>query len=266
MATAWILGSVAFVSLLSLAGVLGLSFGLLRRHGTMMFLLALAAGTLIGDATLHLLPEAAHDGFEPRHGLWILAGFVGLFGLEVVLRWRHDHAVHIEDVHEHRVHDEPEIQSFGWVNLVGDAAHNLLDGIIIAAAYLLDTAVGFATTVAVALHEIPQELGDFAVLVRSGMAPAKALLWNLGSAAIAFVGAGIVLVSGLDAEALTTWAVPVIAGAFIYIAAADLVPELHHHTRGRDIAIILVGFVLGIAAMAGLLQIEGLFGEAGHNH
>ncbi len=265
-AVIWALVSVGIVSLLSLGGALGLSFGLLQRHRVMMALIALAAGTLIGDAFLHLLPVAAHDGFSPGLGLWVIAGLLIMFGIEVVLRRGHSHAEHLGDEHAHD-HDHG-VEPFGWLNLVGDGLHNLLDGVIIAAAYLIDIQAGIATTVAVALHEIPQELGDFAVLVRSGMPVKKALALNFGSALLAFLGAAMVFALGLSVEGLEAVAVPLIAGAFVYIAAADLVPELHHHSKGKDMAVIVVALLIGLLLMAALLGLEGLldFGDAGHGH
>lgn len=247
----WTLGSVAVVSIVSLVGALSLTFGALTRHRVMMFLIALAAGTLLGDTMLHLLPEAAHDGgFTAKIGAYVLAGFLTMFTIEVVLRRGHSHAEHLdEEAHGH-------VKPFGVLNLVGDALHNLLDGVIIAAAYLIDTAAGIATTIAVLAHEVPQELGDFAVLVRSGMSHAKALLLNLASAAFAVLGAVVVLLVGLDAEALEAVALPLIGGAFVYIAAADLIPELHHHSHGRDVAVIVTGLVVGLLLMAALLGLE----------
>jgi zinc and cadmium transporter len=257
----WALASVIFVSLLSLVGVLGLAFRRVNSHGVMLFLVALAAGTLLGDSLLHIIPEAAaaRGGITASMGALILAGFVVLFILEAGLRWRHSHAERLDD-HGHD-HAHGHVEPFGWLNLIGDGVHNLIDGAVIAAAYMVDVHVGLATTVAVAMHEIPQELGDFAVLVKAGMTPAKALLFNLASAGIALVGAGLVWVSGLSAEQLESVALPLIAGAFLYIAAADLVPELHHHSRGREVGAIMVALFLGIALMALLLQVE-----IGHTH
>ncbi len=264
-AIAWTLGSVLVVSLISLVGALGLANSRLLTHRTMMFLVALAAGTLIGDAFLHLLPEAtAGRPFTPVLGWSIIAGFVAMFLLEGGLRLQHSHVEAVDAEHHGHEH-EAAIAPFGWLNLIGDGVHNLLDGIVIAAAYLIDIHVGIATTIAVAVHEIPQELGDFAVLVRSGMAPAKALLLNLASALLAVLGAGAVLVAGLSPEAIEAVAIPLVVGAFIYIAAADLVPELHHHSKGREAIIILAGFILGLLIMGWLLDLEGLLPTA-HAH
>lgn len=261
MAIAWTLGSVAVISLLSLAGALGLSFGLLQRHRVMMFLIALAAGTLFGDAFLHLLPEASHDGYTTQIGWYVIFGLMAMFAIEALLHRGHSHAEHVDE------HAHDHVKPFGWINLVGDALHNLLDGVIIAAAYLIDTAAGLATTIAVAAHEIPQELGDFAVLVRSGMPVKKALLLNFGSALFALLGAGIVLTVNVSVASLETVALPLIAGAFIYIAAADLIPELHHHSGPKDMAVIVAGLITGLILMGLLLDLEGaLFAGSDHGH
>ncbi len=206
--------AVGAVSAVSLIGAIA-GMRLFRKHSVIIALVALAAGSLLGDAMLHLLPEAAQlrGGFDARLGGMVLVGFAVFFLLEVVLRHGHDHGgfMHVGhdhpghrhadasgdgEAHGHRhLHPEtahqvadvaprpatassnatpgtrPRIATFAWMNLVGDGLHNFLDGIVIAAAFVVDPLVGLATTVAVALHEIPQELGDFAVLLRAGMRP-----------------------------------------------------------------------------------------------
>lgn len=272
---AWIatLLAIAVVSLVSLAGALTLTLPRLRSHRALLVLVAIAAGTLVGDALFHLIPEASHAwegaGLE-QMGLYIALGFVAFFALEVAVRSRHAHLeAATPDAHGHH-HDEPHghthIAPYAWTNLVGDAVHNLLDGAVIATAFLVDTGLGIATTIAVVLHEVPQELGDFAVLLRSGMRPGKALFLNFLSALVSVVGAVLVLSLPLDLAVLETYGLPFIAGAFLYIAAADLIPELHHHSKGREALTILFCFILGIAIMYGLLQVEGLglLGEAEH--
>ncbi len=262
-----ILVSVAILSLISLIGALGLTTNALRRHGVIMALVALAAGTLVGDTFLHILPETvAHYGSFSLHvSSFVLLGFVLFFIFEVVLRWEHSHAAIVDDHHGHG-HDE--VAAFGWLNLASDAAHNLIDGMIIAAAYLADIKLGIITTVAVAFHEIPQELGDFAVLLRAGMVPRKALLMNLGSSLTSLVGAIVVLMLPIDAETIASVALPIVAGAFLYIAASDLVPELHHHSKGKDAALILGMFLVGIALMYALLDLEAIlpFDTVGDDH
>lgn len=265
-----VLLSVAVISLISLAGAATLAFTALRRHRVMIILVALAAGTLLGDSILHLLPEAleawapdggaepagGHDAhaFPIQLGLLILGGFFIFFLLEVGLRWGHAHGEP-----EHAPGHDPahqRIEPFGWLNLVGDAVHNFIDGVLIAVAFIANPATGVATAIAVGFHELPQELGDFGVLVRSGMRPARALMYNLLSALLAFVGAGLVLLVGLPEETLAAYALPLIAGGFLYIAAADLIPELHHHSGAREATMVFLAMIIGVLSMASLLALE----------
>lgn len=247
--------SVLAVSLLSLIGALTFVLGFLRRHFVLLALVAFAAGTLLGDAFFHLIPEAvtSRNGFPAILGVLIVAGFLAFFLLETALRWGHAHG---EEAHPHEVGQPAKIAPFAWTNLVGDGLHNFVDGALVAAAYIADVRLGVATTVAVAAHEIPQELGDFAVLLRAGIRPPRALAYNLVSALLALVGAVLILLLPLDVEFVETVAVPLIAGGFVYIAAADLVPELHHHSEGRYVPVILAGLLLGVGSMIGLLGLE----------
>lgn len=268
-AIVWTLASVAIISIVSLVGALSLSTKAFNRHGVIMALVALAAGTLVGDTFLHLLPEAVAEAgsFTVRLSLLVIAGFLLFFVFEIALRWRHSHAALVDDPHGHAHHHVDKVQPFGWLNLASDAAHNLLDGAIIAAAYLADIRLGLITTIAVVAHEVPQELGDFAVLLRSGMRPARALLLNLATAFTSFFGALLVFWLPVDEHVIISVALPLIAGAFLYIAASDLVPELHHHSKGKDAVVILVAFVIGIGIMLMLLDLEAVLplGD-GHGH
>jgi zinc and cadmium transporter len=262
-ADAWIpaLASVAVVSLISLVGAAAGSRAL-NRHMVLLALVALAAGSLLGDAVIHLLPDAVErwDGFPLAMSLVLLAGFLLFFVLEVVLRWHHAHSeMGVEPVHAHENEGprESRVEPFGWINLVGDGLHNFIDGVVIAAAYLISLPLGLATTVAVALHEIPQEFGDFAVLLRAGFTRRRALFYNFLSALTAVAGAVAFLLLPFPADLLERYAIPLTAGGFLYIAAADLVPELHHHTgERRQIAVILAGVVAGLGLMVALLALE----------
>ena len=178
----WALGSAFVVSLISLVSVATIFLREERVKGAVFLLISLAAGALFGDAILHLLPEIYRTTTHPvASSLWVLAGIFSSFVLEKFLRWRQEHGLHPHD-HIHPV---------GRIILVSDSMHNLLDGVLIGASYLAGRSVGMATTVAVILHELPHEIGDFGVLLHSGYSRTKALLFNFLSACIAIAGVGI---------------------------------------------------------------------------
>ena len=269
---AYTLAAVGAVSLISLVGAAA-GIRWFSRHSVILTLVAVAAGALLGDALLHLLPETAeHWGaFTLVPASLVIAGFLVFFLLETALRFGHAHGeLALEEPHEHHMdgghaHHAPElrptkpatprVKPFGWMNLAGDGLHNFIDGVIIAAAFLVDAPLGFATTIAVALHEIPQELGDFAVLLRAGFAPRRALMLNFASALTAVAGAVLFLLLPFDPATLERYALPVTAGGFLYIAAADLIPELHHHTGDRHSGLIVGGFLAGLGVMFALLRL-----------
>jgi zinc and cadmium transporter len=256
------------VSVVSLVGSLAISHPGLRGHRFLLVLVAAAAGTLVGDAFFHLLPEATPSweakGLD-RMGLWIVGGFLVLFALEISLRSRHAHVEMVDEATHLHAHDgDGKVAPYAWTNLIGDGLHNFLDGAVIATAFLADVPLGVATTIAVVVHEVPQELGDFAVLLRAGLPVHRALALNFASALLAVVGALVVLVLPIKAETLESIGLPLITGAFLYIAAADLIPELHHHSRGRDAVLILACFLVGLGLMYGVLLLEesGVLGGA----
>lgn len=240
-------GSVLVVSLLSLTGILLLSFreDLFRKY--IPLFISLAVGALLGDAFIHLIPEAFADAENTdRVGLLIIAGVLSFFVLEKVLHWHH----HGEDLGEAQVHP------VGRLVLVSDGVHNFLDGVIIAASFAVSLPLGFATTLAVMLHEIPQEVGDFAVLLHAGYTKRRALCLNFLSALCALLGAVVFFAIGEFATSLTELFVPLTAGGFIYIAVADLIPELHKTKPGRGSVYQFAAVLLGIAVMAGLTFLE----------
>ncbi|MCZ6788295.1 MAG: ZIP family metal transporter [Planctomycetota bacterium] len=233
--------AIAIVCLVSLLGLvtLALNKGVLRK--ILLPLVALAAGTMIGDAFLHLIPHAVeHDGaFTSGISTAILIGFVSLYLVEKVIHWQHSHDICEED-HVHPV---------AKINLVGDAFHNFLDGILIAGAFLSGgVPLGTGVTIAVALHEIPQEMGDFAILVHGGYSTTRALLFNLLSACFAFAGAGAVLAFGTSEE-IAVRLMAFTAGAFIYIGASDLLPEIRKETRLGASVLLMGAFACGILLM-----------------
>jgi zinc and cadmium transporter len=224
------LAAIAGVSAAPLLAVLVLLRGEEKLVSALPHLLSLAVGGLLGAAFFHLMPESIEQlGGGLRFSGGVFAGFFGFLLLERFLRL-HQHPRRAEDAH-HR--PEP----YAVLNLAGDAVHNFIDGAIIAAAFMTDPRLGFATTVAVGLHEVPQEIGDFAVLVHGGVAPRRAIRLNLAVATTAFAGAAATLVAGAHMEAAVHALLPVSAGSFLYIAASDLIPELQRETRrGRSIA------------------------------
>jgi zinc and cadmium transporter len=251
--------AVGCVSLLGLLGGFTLQFRSLARHSVLTTLVALAVGALLGDAFLHILPDAAASwgGFTPQLGLMVLAGFLPFFVMEAFLRWEHTHGTHAHGPGEHEEAAAGRVAPFGWMNLVGSGVHNLLDGVVIAAAFQVSQPLGLSTALAVGLHEIPHELGDFAVLVKAGFPPRRALLYNFLSACVATLGAVGFLLLPFPPAALDKIALPLTAGGFVYIAAADLVPELHHHGGDRrQTALIFMGVLAGLAAMLGILALE----------
>lgn len=238
------LGSVLIVTAMSLVGAIGLQLRNDVLQKALVFLVPFAAGALLGDAFFHIIPELAEDGgFEFTASLALVLGLVIFFALEKVLHWHHAHYPH-EDV----------IHPVAMSNLVGDGLHNLLDGSLIGASYLVSPTVGLATTIAVVLHEIPQELGDFGILVHSGVSPKRALRLNLLTGSAAIVGAVLALLSGdaLSEELL----LPVAAGAFIYIASTDLLPELHKEPEPRKSLLQICALVAGVGVMIALLGLE----------
>ena len=239
--------SVIIVSLISLIGVFTFAVSEDKLKKVLIYLVSFAAGTLLGDAFIHLIPEAFQ---EIENTVWlslsILAGILVFFVMEKFLHWRHCHEVACEN------HPHP----FSYVLLVGDVLHNFIDGLIIAASYLVSIPVGIATTLAVIFHEIPQEIGDFGSLLYAGFKKTKALLFNFLTALTAVLGAIIVLTLNINDGSITKFLVPFAAGGFIYIASSDLIPELHKNTEPKKSFWQLFAFVLGIGLMLLLVTIE----------
>lgn len=243
--------SVLFVSLLSFVGVMlfALHEQWIRRF--LLLLVGFAAGALLGDVFLHILPEMLEEESTMPISpfLLVLAGILLSFVIEKIIHWRHCHcsALPRESMHVHPV---------GIMNLVGDGIHNFIDGMLIAGSYLVSPQIGVATTIAVALHEIPQEIGDFAVLLFSGFTARKAALFNFLSALAALAGAVIVLALSTTLPSLGSVLLPVAAGNFLYIAGADLMPELHKETRLSKAALQLVAILSGVGVMLLLMLLE----------
>ena len=242
--------SVIVVSLLSLIGVITLSLSKKLLNKILLLLVSLSAGVMLGDSFLHLIPQSSKTGLSINTSLLILSGIVVFFILEKIVCWRHCHAQH----------PKTHIHPYAIMNLIGDSIHNFIDGFVIAGSYMVSTTLGIATTIAVILHEIPQEIGDFGVLIHGGFKKSKAILFNFMTALTAILGAMIALLLSTTINTLPQFIIPFTAGGFIYIASSDLIPQIHHHhKKGVSIKhslLELFFFVLGIALMYGLLFIE----------
>lgn len=215
---AWIMLSTFVISLGALVGIFTLSMKEEFLNKILLGLVALSSGTLLGGAFIHLLPEGVKGDLEPSMFFLIVLGAIILYLLvEKFLHWRHCHKVGGTC---------PSHSSIGYINLIGDGVHNFIDGLIIAATFLINIPLGITTAIAIAMHEIPQEIGDFGVLLYSGFKKKKALLLN-------FIAALTIVLGGLtgwfishSAEYLTGYFIPLAAGGFIYIAISDLLPEI----------------------------------------
>jgi len=239
--------SVVIVSLVSLIGVFSLSLKeeIIKKYISLF--ISLAVGALLGDAFIHLIPETFNDFPNPTTAsLLIIFGILVFFTIEKFFHWHH-HGEDKEETHMHPV---------GKLVLFSDSFHNLIDGIIIGASFLVSIPVGVATTLAVVLHEIPQEIGDFAVLIHSGCDKKRALWLNFISALMAVIGVFIALIFGSIATIFTLWILPIAAGGFIYIAVADLIPELQKTKELKYSIWQILAVMLGVLAMMALTFIE----------
>jgi len=202
-----------------------------------MFLVSLSAGALIGGAFLHLLPEASEKLEPERLFFFVLLSFVAFFLLEKIFHWRHCHT------------ENCNIHTLGYMNLVGDSLHNFIDGLVIAGAFIVDTKLGIATTMAIALHEIPQEIGDFGVLIHAGFNKTRALILNYIVAAVVILGGIVGYLASFHVENAMAYLLPVAAGGFIYIASSDLMPEIRKETNIKKSTTLFGIFILGIILM-----------------
>lgn len=251
--------AVLIVSVISLIGILTLGIKTQQLKKILIYFIAFSAGTLMGDAFLHLLPETVEEyGFTLTTGLAILGGIlIGLITEKVI----HRNHCHLPITQEHK-------HPFARMNLVGDMVHNLIDGIIIGVAFMVSIEVWIATTIAVVLHEIPQEIGDFGVLIHGWFSKKKALLLNFLTALTAFIGLGLAYLLNRYIENISMVLTPLAAGLFIYIAGSDLIPEMHKQTKIRQslgqIFLFLAG--IGIMVALGFTHSHEHHWESEHNH
>lgn len=234
------------ISSISFFGLLFIFIRLNLLKKITLFLVSFAVGGLLGDAFIHLIPESFESvSNKSLSSLLILSGLLLFFVLEKILRWHHCHEV---DCHQDESHH------IITLNLVGDGVHNFIDGALIAASFNISYLVGFTTTVAVILHEIPQEIGDFGIMLHHGLSVSKAIFYNFLSALTSILGVALIFLFSLD---FSSYLIPVTAGGFIYLAATDLIPELHRHDPKISASIIqLLCILLGIGLMFSLTFLE----------
>jgi zinc and cadmium transporter len=245
MTLAWIVAASVAGGTLS-AGLAAASLTL--RATWVPMLVSFAIGALLGAAFLEVIPHAFEAGEAHEVAFAILAGIFGFFLLEKLLLWRHCHTENCE-VHDQHARSHDQGRS-GALIIVGDTVHNFVDGVLIAAAFLQSTELGAVTAVAIIAHEIPQEVGDFLILLHSGYTRLRALTMNLLSSAATIVG-GVIGYYGLQAIAdLEATLLGIVAASMIYVAVADLIPGLHRRPELRDTAFQVLLIALGIGSIA----------------
>ncbi|MCX6725722.1 MAG: ZIP family metal transporter [Candidatus Shapirobacteria bacterium] len=232
--------SVFIISLISFVGVLFLCLKKEVLQKILFFLVSFAAGSMLGGAFFHLLPEAVNDlGTGFSFSFAVIGGILAFFILEKFIAWRHCH-IPTSSQHPHPV---------VFMNLIGDAFHNFIDGVVVAASFMTSFSLGLTTSLAVIFHEIPQEIGEFSVLIHGGFTNKKALFLNFISALTAVLGAILTLAIGAKIIIFSKLIIPFAAGNFIYIAGSDLIPELHKETKIGKSFIQLLGLLLGVGLM-----------------
>lgn len=233
--------STLLISFISFVGVLILFLKEKLLEKVLFVLVSFSAGAMLGGAFLHLIPEAIERVLPEQMlniFLYVILGFGTFFILENFINWHHHHAK-----------EHPKIMPFSYLILISDSIHNFIDGLIIAASFVISFPLGIVTSLAVALHEIPQEIGDFGILIYGGFEKAKALALNFLSAITVVLGGIVGFVLSEKMGEATILLLPFAAGSFIYIAASDLIPEVRHEKNLKKSVIYFFVFLLGIALM-----------------
>lgn len=239
------------VSLLSLLGITFFLFNAEFIRKSLLYFVSFSTGGLLGDVFIHMLPEMSKQTSSFTTDLMIvLVGILFSFVVEKLIHWRHCHL--LPNDKEEREHHH----SVGVMSLMGESMHNFIDGIVIGASFLTSIPLGVTTTLAIAFHEIPHEIGNFAVLLHSGFAQKRALLFNLLSACVAIIGTLLVIVTSISSSAVDAFMLPFAAGNLLYIAGSDLIPELHRETRLAQGVGQLFCIIAGIGVMYALLALE----------
>lgn len=246
----WIITSTVFISLISFIGALTLFFKEEFLNKITLSLVAFSAGALFGGAFFHLIPEAifrkgVQEEFILNVFLFVTLGFCAFFILENFISWHHHHGTR-----------HPEIKALSYLILISDGVHNFIDGLVIAASFVMSLSVGVLTTLIIVLHEIPQEMGDFAVLIYGGFKKGKALFFNFLSALTAILGGIVGFFLSEKSENSIFFLLSFAAGSFIYIACSDLIPEIKQKENFKKSLVHFLIFSLGIAFVV-LIKLTG---------
>ena len=225
------------IALIAFIGIFTLSLKDKLLNKILLILVSLSAGALMGGAFLHLIPEAVEGNEGTDIFPFILIGFVLFFIIEKVLHWRHCHK------------GKCDVHTFHYMNLIGDSIHNFIDGLIISAGFITSIPLGITTTIAIAAHEIPQEIGDFGVLIYGGFEKKKAIVLNFVVALTIVAGGVVGYFISRSIEQAVVFLLPFAAGGFIYIAATDLVPEIKKEMNIKKSMATMMVFICGILMM-----------------
>ena len=245
----YIIITTFIISLISFIGIFTLALKDKVLNKILLFLVSLSAGALMAGAFLHLIPEAIEKSIREHDGhleipleifIYVLFGFILFFIIEKVLHWRHCHK------------GKCDIHTFHYMNLVGDSVHNFIDGLILAASFVTSIELGITTSLAIVAHEIPQEIGDFGVLIYGGFKKKKAIVLNFVVATTSIIGGIIGFLLSRAIGETTIFLLPFAAGGFIYIAATDLVPEIKKELDYKKYLLTLIIFIMGILLMWGI--------------
>lgn len=244
MSLLYVILAVGLVSILSLVGIFALSLNDKLLDKILFYMMSFSAGAILGTAFFDLLPESLDIVGDSIVFSYIALGFVLFYFLERLIYWYHGHG---------HAHDEKvgSVKNYVYLNLIGDGIHNLIDGMVITTAFLISVPLGIASTVAVIFHELPQEIGDFGILIFGGLSRKRALLFNFLSALTAFVGVALVFLL-IELEWFSGFMISISVGAFIYLAAAEILPELKKEQNFKKNIIQFIVFILGLLLIRSL--------------
>lgn len=232
----WAIIASIVVSLISLIGIFALLLKEKFLNRILVLLIGFSAGGLIGGAFLHILPEVLEEYHRTQQiFFYVIIGFLAFFILERYFHWRHCHRGAECDMH-----------AFTYLNLIGDGIHNFTDGLVIGASFLVSIHFGIVTTLIIILHEIPQEIGDFGVLVYGGFSKKKAIFYNFLTALSCILGTILGYPLAEYIKGFSLYLLPLVAGGFIYIASCDLIPEIHKQDSTKKVTLSIGAFVCGI--------------------